>query len=218
MYWPRHSTILVTAGRVARCRSLVSDARVRLASKCCTSCAWWFDIRNQRPSWRTEAHSVATPYRLPNAMIELVLREQGWQASSLGTSLPAATIGEAVRDSCLRLLWLSVSYIGPVPTFLEEYAHLHRAAIENGAAVVVGGRALTPEIRQQMAYSAYCDTLRHLLTFAASLNSIGAERRTGKSSHAASCRLESMERLNCSAADQDTQCCLSILDSRLRWQ
>jgi len=59
------------------------------------------------------------PYRLPNAMIELVLRELGWQATSLGTSLPTATIGEAVRDSRPGLLWLSVSYIESVPTFLE---------------------------------------------------------------------------------------------------
>lgn len=108
------------------------------------------------------------PYRLPNAMIELVLRELGWQATSLGTSLPLATISEAIRESRPRLLWLSLSCIDSVPTFLENYAQLHRAATETGAAVVVGGRALVPEIRQQMAYSAYCDTLRHLVTFAAS--------------------------------------------------
>jgi len=45
-------------------------------------------------------------------------------------------------------------------------------ATETGAAVVVGGRALTAGIRQLMAYSAYCDTLRHLVTFASSLTSI----------------------------------------------
>lgn len=116
-------------------------------------------------------------------MSELVLREQGWQATTLGTSLPAATIGEAVRDSPPGLLWLTISYIESVPSFFQDYAQLHRVAIENGAAVVVGGRALTPEIRQQMAYSAYCDTLRHFVTFAASLTSIEAERNSGKNSH-----------------------------------
>ncbi len=102
------------------------------------------------------------PYRLPNSRIELVLRELGWQATSLGTSLPTATIGEAVRDSRLRLLWLSVSYIESVPTLLAEHAHLHRIATDTGAAVVVGGRALTAEIRQQMAYSAYARELLRL--------------------------------------------------------
>lgn len=152
-------------------------------------------IRTPRPEALVAVGGTLScdPYRLPNAMIELVLREQGWRATTLGTSLPASTIGEAVRDSRPRLLWLSVSYIDSVSSFLEEYAHLHRLALENGAAVVVGGRALTPVIRQQMEYSAYCDTLRHLVTFGASLTSIEAERRTGKNSNAASIRLPSQE-------------------------
>lgn len=135
------------------------------------------------------------PYRLPNAMIELVLRELGWQATSLGTSLPTATIGEAVLDSSPRLLWLSVSYIESVPTFLEEYAHLYRIATETVAALVVGGRALTAEIRQQMAYAAYCDTLRHLATFASSLVSMDVKRSSGNEFDGANPRLESSQGL-----------------------
>lgn len=117
------------------------------------------------------------PYRLPTAMIELVLREQGWQATSLGSQLPTATLVEAVGDHRPQLFWLSVSCIESIPTFLAEYSQLHQAATEVGAAVAVGGRALTAEIRQQMTYSAYCDTLRHLLTFAEALPS-------GRTNHA----------------------------------
>ena len=130
------------------------------------------------------------PYRLPNSMIELVLRELGWRATSLGTSLPTATIGEAVRDSRPRLLWLSVSHIESVPTFLAEYAHLHGVATGTGTAVVVGGRALTAEIRRQMAYSAYCDTLRHLAAFASSLASMDVERNPHNKSDGANPRSE----------------------------
>ncbi|MGE3314111.1 MAG: B12-binding domain-containing protein [Planctomycetaceae bacterium] len=111
------------------------------------------------------------PYRLPTSMIELVLREQGWHATSLGTRLPAATIAEAVLDSRPNLLWLSVSSIECVPTFLLEYAHLQKIVTETGTPVVVGGRALTSEIRRRMSYSAYCDTLRHLVKFAAAISS-----------------------------------------------
>ncbi len=131
------------------------------------------------------------PYRLPNAMIELVLRELGWQATSLGTSLPPATIAEAVRDSRPRLLWLSVSYIDSVPLFLDDYARLHSVAAEVGATVVVGGRGLIPEVRKQMAYSAYCDTLRHLVTFAALQKSVDAERNLETMSSEASRKLKS---------------------------
>lgn len=64
------------------------------------------------------------PYRRPTAMIEIVLRERGWQATSLGTQLPAATLAEAVRDNRPRLLWVSVSCIESIPVFLEDYARL----------------------------------------------------------------------------------------------
>jgi MerR family transcriptional regulator, light-induced transcriptional regulator len=133
------------------------------------------------------------PYQLPNSMIELVLRELGWQATSLGTGLPAGTIGEAVRDSRPRMLWLSVSYIDSVPAFLRDYAQLHSLALEAGAAVVVGGRALTTEIRQQMAYSAYCDMLRHLATFTSSLASKDVKRNPKDESDGWKPRLKSTE-------------------------
>lgn len=109
------------------------------------------------------------PYSLPTTMIEVVLRELGWNATSLGTQLPTNAFVEAVRDNRPRLLWISVSCVESVPAFLEEYGLLHDVATKAGAAVVVGGRALTAEVRQQMTYSAYCDTLKHLITFASSL-------------------------------------------------
>ncbi len=84
------------------------------------------------------------PYRLPTSMVELVLTELGWHATSLGTRLPGATIAEAVRDDRPRLLWISVSCLESVPEFLEEYAALQRLATEMGAAVVVGGRGADP--------------------------------------------------------------------------
>lgn len=117
------------------------------------------------------------PYRLPTTMVEIVLREAGWRASSCGTLLPTATLGEAVREDRPQLLWISVSCIESVPAFLDEYARLYETAAELGIAVAVGGRALTEEVRQQMVYSAYCDTLRHLQTFAATLSRPGVEQK-----------------------------------------
>ncbi len=109
------------------------------------------------------------PYRMPTAMIEVVLREHGWHATSLGSQLPSTTVAEAFRDTQPRLLWISVSSVKSVPQFLEEYASLQRVVEDVGGVVVVGGRALTAEIRQQMVYSAFCDTLRHLVSFVDSL-------------------------------------------------
>jgi excisionase family DNA binding protein len=116
-------------------------------------------------------------YRLPTTMVEIALREVGWRASSCGTLLPAATLEAAVREIRPQLLWLSVSTIESLPTFLDEYARLYETAAELGTAVAVGGRALTEEIRQQTVYSAYCDTLKHLVTFVASLTPTAVEHQ-----------------------------------------
>jgi excisionase family DNA binding protein len=117
------------------------------------------------------------PYCLPTAMVELALHETGWRATSLGTMLPAATLIEALHENQPQLMWISVSTIRSIPEFLEEYRRLQGIATGQGTAIAVGGRALTAEIRQQMNYSAYCDTLRHLVTFAHSIQRPSRSRR-----------------------------------------
>lgn len=109
------------------------------------------------------------PYCLPTMMVELAFHEIGWKATSLGTMLPIATLVEALRENQPKLLWISVSAIRSTPEFLNEYGHLQEIAAAHGTAIAVGGRALSADIRQQMTYSAYCDTLRHLVTFANSI-------------------------------------------------
>jgi excisionase family DNA binding protein len=118
------------------------------------------------------------PYRVPTTMIEVVLRESGWQATSLGTQLPASTFAEAIDECRPELVWLSVSAIESVPDFLQDYSRLHATAKKCNAMIVVGGRALATDIRQQMAYTAYCDTLHHLSTFADSISDRTGRRAT----------------------------------------
>lgn len=105
-------------------------------------------------------------YSIPSTMAELVLRDAGWNAVSLGTSLPFSSLIRAVVETRPRLFWLSVSYIPPSIDFIKEFARLSQACMESGAALVVGGRALTESLRLKMTYSAYCDTMQHLERFA----------------------------------------------------
>ncbi len=108
-------------------------------------------------------------------MVELVLREAGWRADAYGTLLPAETLGLAIREQRPRLLWVSVSTIRSPAEFLAEYARLYDTASNVGTAVVVGGRALDDEaLRREMTYSAYCDTLRHLVSFAGTVAGVSA--------------------------------------------
>ena len=105
------------------------------------------------------------PYVIATTMVELVLRENGWNSTSLGSSIPLASLAQAIREVRPRLFWLSVSSIVDQQRFLREFSLLNVAAEEVGAAIVVGGVALTAEIRQQLRYAAYCDTLQQLEEF-----------------------------------------------------
>lgn len=108
-------------------------------------------------------------YVLPVTMAEIVLRSVDWDARLLGTSIPFDSIVKAVETHSPALVWLSVSFIADESAFIRGFHRLSAAASKNKTAIVVGGRALTPEIRMQLSYSAYCDTMRHLEEFGKTL-------------------------------------------------
>lgn len=109
-------------------------------------------------------------YALPNAMIELVLWENGWRAESYGSHNPATSMRAAVTTRKPTLLWLSVSAIDSRDEFLRAYEALYEGARDAGCAVVLGGRALTEEIRREMKFTTYCDNLQQLAEFVRTLH------------------------------------------------
>ncbi len=109
-------------------------------------------------------------YSLPSAMAELVLRDCGFHAISLGTSIPFASLVKAVQETKPKLFWLSVSHIREELDFIGEFAALSKACMTADTALVVGGRGLTEELRKRMTYSAYSDTMQHLEAFATTLH------------------------------------------------
>ncbi|MCA9027711.1 MAG: B12-binding domain-containing protein [Planctomycetaceae bacterium] len=102
------------------------------------------------------------PYTLAVTMAEVVLKEAGWNARSMGHMLPFETIRTAVERHRPGLLWLSVSAIRNEDRFCDEMHRLFELANARGTAVVLGGRALQPEIRRRLRYTTYCDTYQHL--------------------------------------------------------
>lgn len=113
------------------------------------------------------------PYRLPTTLVELVLRQLGWRAESLGPDHPADTLLAALRTRKPRVLWLSVSWMRSREAFVAEYNRIFEAAHPMGVAVVVGGNALTEAVREEIRYAAYCDTLSHLQTFVQTIHPSG---------------------------------------------
>ncbi|MFN0056593.1 MAG: helix-turn-helix domain-containing protein [Planctomycetales bacterium] len=109
-------------------------------------------------------------YILPTTMVEVVLRDCGWDARSLGASLPMSSLATAIRECRPRLFWLSVSFVADPVAFITQFPLLNAAADEVGAAIVVGGFAMQGVIRQQIRYSGFCDTMQHLEQFAKSIS------------------------------------------------
>ena len=104
-------------------------------------------------------------YQLPNHLVEMVFREQGWRTACLGSNIPFSNLLSAARKHMPKIFWLSVSHVENSESFLLEFADFAKR-LPKGIALVLGGCAMTDDLRPKMAYSAYCDGMRQLAAFA----------------------------------------------------
>jgi len=109
-------------------------------------------------------------YTIPVTMAEAVLRNVGWEATTLGAGLPTEALLEALERCRPRLFWVSVSHVIDEVDFVTGVNHLLEASEGLGTALVIGGRAVTPDLRKQIRYSAFCESFRDLEHFARSLH------------------------------------------------
>lgn len=162
----------VLAGAFAEIGQLWScgDAQVYQERRACELCISVLDeLRSMiaAPSARRLAIGgtpECDPYVLPTTMVELVLLQAGWRSQSLGSRLPWDTMVAAVRNEKPQLYWISVSHLDDASRFITGYRDFY-TQVHASTAVVVGGRALTEDIRRQMEFTAHCDTLQHLDAF-----------------------------------------------------
>ena len=108
-------------------------------------------------------------YVLAPAMAEIALREAGWRAEHYGVHLPAASVCAAIAERMPRLVWISAGYIADAMRFRSDLEVIHAAACAVGAALAIGGRAITPELRADLHYNVYCERFRDLVAFADAL-------------------------------------------------
>jgi len=106
------------------------------------------------------------PYTLAANMAEIVLRDAGWLATSLGHMLPFESLRKAIENDKPQLMWISVTYIRDTERFIANFNVLFDTATSFGCAIVVGGQALTSDIRQSLRYTTFCDNFRHMEAFA----------------------------------------------------
>jgi MerR family transcriptional regulator, light-induced transcriptional regulator len=112
---------------------------------------------------------AGNPYALQTLMAEIVLRDCDFQATSLGTGIPFDSFAQAVREIRPTLFWLSVAFVADEAEFLHGFSQLSTACAETQTAIVIGGRALTPFLREQMVDTTYCENMQQLSGFARTL-------------------------------------------------
>ena len=95
------------------------------------------------------------PYILPLLLGELVLREQGWDVRNLGVNLPLRSLAAAVLGYRPGLVFLSVNSLTDPVRFASDYLGFYESAAAVGTAVVLGGRALGPDLRARLLYAGY---------------------------------------------------------------
>lgn len=115
-------------------------------------------------------------YTLSGLLCELTLRELGWDVMNLGANLPLASLAKAVRVHHPRLVWLTVSHLADARRFVAEYRPFFETATALGAAVILGGSVLRPELRAELVAASFGDRLAHLAEFARRIDPRGSGR------------------------------------------
>lgn len=105
------------------------------------------------------------PYQIATALVELTLRELGWNATSLGCELPVESFLKAASDYQPTMIWISVSTLSDEQAFIESENRLVNG-LPSETAIVLGGRGLAPVPVELLQYSAICDALSELSDFA----------------------------------------------------
>ncbi|MDV6029262.1 MAG: helix-turn-helix domain-containing protein [Phycisphaera sp. RhM] len=138
----------------------------------CTICTRLiYSLREGLPTLPAEtpiaigAAPESDPYQLPTALVELALRECGWNAVNLGNDLPLVSLMQAVHDYQPKMVWLSVTAVDDPARFVREQNKL-ADSLGDRVSLIVGGRALDDQLRPKLRYAAHCDSLRHLIELA----------------------------------------------------
>jgi methanogenic corrinoid protein MtbC1 len=120
------------------------------------------------------------PYRLSTMLCEAMLRESGWRAESLGSSIPIPSLIEAIAKLKPKLCWISISHIADLEALVAGLNELHRATSSAGIALAIGGRAVDDALCERIRYSVRCGSLTSLYAFAETLRDNVGEKKAKK--------------------------------------
>ena len=102
-------------------------------------------------------------------LVSLVLRAAGWRVVQLGAGVPFAEVSAECRTAKPDLIWLSSAHVENEQQFVKEYQQEIEPFLKSGTSVVIGGRAFSEEILDEISFSFFGKTLEALETFASGL-------------------------------------------------
>lgn len=100
-------------------------------------------------------------YELPGTLVELVIRQNGLRAVSLGSNLPVETLTKAILVQRPALFWLSVSHLADRQSFIESVPQIV-SVLGPDAKLIIGGRAIDNELLASLSGIRYGRSLAEL--------------------------------------------------------
>jgi len=97
-------------------------------------------------------------------MIEAALLDHGWNAQSLGGSVPVESLIKATQDLDPTLVWICYTCGFDAELIVQENQLVH-GVLKDQQHLAVGGQALTADLRKRMSFDFFGDTVEHLLRF-----------------------------------------------------
>lgn len=108
-------------------------------------------------------------YSLPTLMAATVVAAAGFRDFNLGPETPVETLAQAAQEYNAKLVWLAVSAARSIEVIQDETDQLCKSLARFGAQMVLGGRALPPDLVLRHPNSRVARTMAELEAFAQGL-------------------------------------------------